>query len=111
MLDDDVSPMHSHESSSEVGAVNYTLTYPSNYYYHPTGIIVVMTVRVFVPWMIITRKEIAYNIISYRITKALNGHIIVQQSNRTIVLAESGAIVSTKNVTDVEVDLYDPHSK
>ena len=70
-----------------------------------------MTVRVFNKWIFGRRHEIAYDSIRYQITKQLNGNMNVSQLNRTIVEADTGAIISTKNDTKVEIDLWDPHCK
>ena len=103
--DDDGSPTHFTEIQSDSGVANYTLSYPSENYEQRRY---TMTIRVFNKWLF-ARKEIAYNSIKYDITKALNGHMNVKQDKKLIVTGDTGAIVSTKTVTRVEIELYDPH--
>ena len=98
--------MHTYEYTSDSGVVNYTLNYPSKIY---DARYYTMTVRVFNEW--IWRKEIAYDSVTYKITKQLNGAMNIVQLNRTVIYREFGAIVSTKNVTKSEILLYDPHGK
>ena len=111
-IDDDTSPMHYKELESKDGEANYTLSYSSKNYGYYGMINVEMTVRVFVPWIPwISRKEIGFDKINYRITKSLVGHINVTQPNRTIRFDGANAIVSTLNTTTLEVIFHDPHGK
>ena len=57
------------------------------------------------------RHEIAYENVKYEITKQLNGEMLVTQTNRTIKEGSHGSIISTKQNTKVEIDLYDPYCK
>ena len=110
--DDDTSPMHYTELESRDGKANYTVSYPSYHYGHRDIMKVMMTVRVFVPWIpYISRKEIAYDQIEYHITKSLNGRIRVTQPNRDIKYINSRAVVSTLNMTKLEVNFHDPNGK
>ena len=70
-----------------------------------------MTVRVYILKMFGIRHEIAYENIQYEITKQLNGEMLVTQTNRTIKEGSHGSIISTKQNTKVEIDLYDPYCK
>ena len=111
-LDDDTSPMHYTELESKDGKANYTVSYPSYHYGHRDIMKVMMTVRVFVPWIpYISRKEIAYDQIEYHITKSLNGRILVTQPDRDIKYINSRAVVSTLNMTKLEVNFHDPNGK
>ena len=110
--DDDTSPMHYTELESKDGKANYTVSYPSYHYGHRDIMKVMMTVRVFVPWIpYISRKEIAYDQIEYHITKSLNGRILVTQPDRDIKYINSRAVVSTLNMTKLEVNFHDPNGK
>ena len=70
-----------------------------------------MTVRVYILKMFGIRHEIAYENVKYEITKQLNGEMLVTQTNRTIKEGSHGSIISTKQNTKVEIDLYDPYCK
>ena len=114
ILDDDTSPMHFTELESPDGAESYTLRYPSRHYEPLAQPIdrmnVEMTVRVFIPWIFWSRREIAYDKINYNITKSLNGQLDVSQINRTIRFDDyNRAIVSASNSTKFTVTLDDPH--
>ena len=112
-LDDNTSPMHYTEVSSKNAVATYTLKYPS-WEYEPPGnfMTVEMSIRVFVPWIPwISRKEIAFEKINYNITKSLNGHLDVIQSNRTINYDGNTALVSTLNYAKLDVNFSDPHGR
>ena len=103
--------MHYTEVTSKVGVATYTLKYPS-WEYEPRGSLMTieMSVRVFVPWIPwISRREIAFDKINYNITKSLNGHLDVTQSNRTIHYKGQRAVVSALNYTKLTVNFSDPH--
>jgi hypothetical protein len=110
-LDDNTSPMHYTEVNSKEGVATYTLKYPS-WEYEPRGSLmtVEMSVRVFVAWIPwISRREIAFDKIKYNITKSLNGHLDVTQSNRSIHYKGGRAVVSALNYTKLTVNFSDPH--
>ena len=111
ILDDDVSPMHFKELQSDDGVQTYTINYPHDEYQIEGNVLEVeMTIRVYVPFLFVTRKKIASDTITYQITKSLNGKLVVSQTNRTIKFDDNkSAIVSTQNITKLTVDLHDPH--
>jgi len=105
-FNDDASPIHVDEEETDLGTANYTLKYPSRDY---SARQYTMTVRVYTKWIFGRRHEIAYDNVVYEITKQLNGQMDVNQKNRKIKEGKHGSIISTKEVTKVDIDLYDPH--
>ena len=116
ILVDDVSPIHYHEFKSKDGMQTNTIDYPYKEYDIEGNVFeIVMYVRVYVPkvyvpHLIIARQRIASGKIRYNITKSLNGKLDITQINRTINMDEDKySIVSTQNITKLNVDLHDPH--
>ena len=111
ILVDDVSPMHYKELTSNDGMQTATFDYPYKEYDIEGNVFeIAMTVMVYETKSIFWRKKIATGTIRYNITKSLNGKIDVTQVNRTISTDEDKySIVSTQNITKLNVDLYDPH--
>ena len=109
-LVDDVSPIHYHEFKTKDSTQTFTIDYPYKEYDIEGNVFeIVMTVMVHVIH-IFYRKKIATGTIRYNITKNLNGKLDVSQVNRTISIDEDKySIVSTQNVTKLNVDLHDPH--
>ena len=111
ILVDDVSPIHYREFKTKDGMQTNTISYPYKEYDIEGNVFeIVMTVRVYVTQFIFYRKKIATGQIRYSITKSLNGKLDVTQINRTINIDEDKySIVSTQNITKLNVDLHDPH--
>ena len=111
ILVDDVSPIHYHEFKSKDGMQTNTISYPYKEYDIEGNVFeIVMTVRVYETYSIFFRKIIATGTIRYDITKSLNGKLDVTQTNRTINVDEDKySIVSTQNITKLNVGLHDPH--
>ena len=105
--------MHYNEFESKDGTQTNTIAYPYKEYENERNVLVVeMTVRVYIPFLILARKKIASGVIRYRITKSLNGKIDVTQTNRTLHVDKyKHSIVSTQNITRFNVNLHVPHGK
>lgn len=103
--------MHFNELESDDGVKTYIISYPHKEYQIEGNVLEIeMTIRVYVPFLFVTRKKIASGTITYQITKSLNGKIDVSQTNRTINFDDNkSAIISTQNNTKFNVDLWDPH--
>ena len=78
--------------------MNFSLVYSSKQYEESDYI---MTVRVYTE-ITFFREEIATSSIKFRITKQLNGEIVIHQN------ASKGRIVSSKENVQFKVDLHDP---
>ena len=79
-------------------SMNFSLVYSSKQYEESDYI---MTVRVYTE-ITFFREEIATSSIKFRITKQLNGEIVIHQN------ASKGRIVSSKENVQFKVDLHDP---
>lgn len=95
---DDASPGHWVEEETNNRFMNYSLSYSSKQYEEREY---TMTVRVFTE-ITFFREEIAASNIKFRITKQLNGEIVVHQRKA------KGHTVSSKDKVEFKIDLHDP---
>ncbi len=97
-LGDDASPGHWMEEETKNRWMNYSLAYSSKQYEEREY---TMTVRVYTE-ITFFREEIAMSSVKFRITKQLNGEIMIRQKEA------KGNIVSSMENVEFEINLHDP---
>lgn len=105
---DTASPGHykEFETNGTVTTANYTITYPSSTYdSNSYEMSLAIYEYDFIYW-----REVGRDRINYRITRELNGHLVVMQNYGRQETQAGESIISSVKETEINVVFHDPHT-